>query len=103
MTWKVYLLRCSDDSLYCGTTTDIERRLHEHNHGIGARYTRSRLPVRLVWSSCDLTKSVAFKEEYRIKRLSKLLKEELVAGVSNLRKKPADGQTFESHPSKAEG
>ena len=83
MLWKVYLLRCSDDSLYCGATTDVERRLHEHNHGTGARYTRSRLPVRLVWSSCELTKSVAFKEEYRIKRLSKLMKEELVAGVSN--------------------
>ena len=83
MLWKVYLLRCSDDGLYCGATTDIELRLHEHNHGTGTRYTRSRLPVELVWSSCELTKSVAFKEEYRIKRLSKLIKEELVDGFSN--------------------
>ena len=83
MSWQVYLLRCSDNSLYCGVTTDIGRRLSEHNGGVGARYTRSRFPVRLVWSSGELTKSEAFKEEYRIKRLSKLLKEELVAGVSN--------------------
>jgi len=83
MCWRVYLLRCSDNSLYCGVTTDIERRLLEHNRGVGSRYTRTRLPVRLVWSSGELTKSEAFKEEYRIKRLSKLLKEELVAGVSN--------------------
>ena len=83
MLWRVYLLRCSDNSLYCGATTDIERRLTEHNLGVGSRYTRSRLPARLVWSSGELTKSEAFKEEYRIKRLSKLLKEELVAGVSN--------------------
>ena len=83
MSWRVYLLRCFDNSLYCGTTTDVERRLSEHNRGVGSRYTRTRLPVSLVWQSRDLTKSEAFKEEYRIKRLSKLLKEELVAGVSN--------------------
>ena len=64
MPWKIYLVRCSDDRLYCGTTTDLERRLHEHNQGTGARYTRSRVAVRLVWSSGELTKSVAFKEEY---------------------------------------
>ena len=75
MSWQVYLLPCSDNSLYCGTTTDIARRLFEHIEGVGARYTRSRLPVRLVWSSGKLTKSEAFKEEYRIKRLSKVMKE----------------------------
>ena len=83
MSWMVYLLRCSDDSLYCGATTDLDRRLREHNQGVGSRYTRSRLPVHLVWSSCELSKSEAFKEEYRIKRLSKLMKEELVDGASD--------------------
>ncbi|MCX5873087.1 MAG: GIY-YIG nuclease family protein [Deltaproteobacteria bacterium] len=83
-SWKVYLLRCSDGSLYCGTTTDIERRVQQHNQGVGSRYTRSRLPVRLVWSSRELSKSEAFKEEYRIKRISKDMKEQLVAvGVSH--------------------
>lgn len=77
-TWQVYLLRCSDLSLYCGTTTDLERRVQEHNQGVGSRYTKSRLPVRLVWSSRKLSKSAAFSEEYRIKRLSKVLKERMV-------------------------
>ncbi len=81
MCWRVYLLRCSDNSLYCGVTTDIERRLSEHNLGVGSRYTRTRLPVRLVWSSGELTKSEAFKEEYRIKRLSKVMKEEMSSSV----------------------
>lgn len=76
--WHVYLLRCSDGSLYCGVTTDLERRVREHNDGTGCRYTRSRRPIRLVWSAVRLTKSEAYKEEYRIKRLSKAAKEELV-------------------------
>ncbi|MCX5873041.1 MAG: GIY-YIG nuclease family protein [Deltaproteobacteria bacterium] len=80
-SWHVYLLRCSDGSLYCGTTTDIERRVHQHNQGVGSRYTRSRLPVCLVWSSRELSKSEAFKEEYRIKRLGKVAKERMMAEV----------------------
>lgn len=79
VSWKVYLLRCSDDSLYCGVTTEMDRRFQEHNQGVGSRYTRSRLPVRLVWSSGELSKSEAFSEEYRIKRMSKVMKEKLVA------------------------
>ena len=78
-SWQVYLLRCSDESLYCGATTDIDRRLRQHNQGVGSRYTRSRLPVRLVWSSGELSKSEAFREEYRIKRLSKVEKERMRA------------------------
>jgi len=79
MPWLVYILRCSDNSLYCGTTTDLERRVEAHNSGAGARYTRSRLPVQLVWHVQEGSKSVAFKEEFRIKRLSKSEKELLVA------------------------
>jgi putative endonuclease len=81
MYWRVYLLRCFDGSLYCGVTTDIERRLSEHNQGVGSRYTRTRLPVRLVWQSRELSKSEAFKEEYRIKRLSKVMKEAMSSSV----------------------
>ena len=83
--WYVYLLRCSDNSLYCGTTTDLQRRVQEHNDGTGSRYTRVRLPVRLVWSSQDLSKSEAFKEEYRIKRLGKAAKEMLVKSFGELK------------------
>jgi predicted GIY-YIG superfamily endonuclease/nucleoid DNA-binding protein len=79
MSWFVYLLRCSDNSLYCGTTTNLERRLTAHNAGTGARYTRSRLPVQLVWHVHAASKSDAFKEEFRIKRLHKSEKEQLLA------------------------
>ncbi len=78
MPWFVYILRCSDNSLYCGTTTDLEGRLRAHNSGIGARYTRSRLPVQLVWHLQATSKSEAFKEEFGIKRLHKAEKELLV-------------------------
>ncbi len=77
-TWFVYVLRCSDNSLYCGTTTDLDRRLQAHNTGTGARYTRSRSPVRLVWYRQAPSKSEAFREEFRIKRLRKAQKELLL-------------------------
>ena len=67
--WIVYLLRCSDNSLYCGISNDLESRLTDHNSGKGAKYTRSRKPVELVGSSHEMTKSEALKLEYRIKRL----------------------------------
>ncbi|MFH0957317.1 MAG: GIY-YIG nuclease family protein, partial [Pseudomonadota bacterium] len=90
MPWRVYLLRCSDNSLYCGATTDIERRLAEHNGGVGARYTRSMLPVRLAWQSRELSKSEAFREEYRIKRLSKVMKEGIIDAGGNKKKSPGE-------------
>jgi putative endonuclease len=67
--WTVYLVRCSDDSLYCGITNDLDNRLKNHNSGKGAKYTRSRRPVKLVGASPEMTKSEALKLEYRIKRL----------------------------------
>jgi putative endonuclease len=75
----VYLLRCADDSLYCGWTTDVERRVGEHGAGTGSRYTRSRRPVELaaVFEAAD--RSAALREEARIKRLSRSEKVELVA------------------------
>lgn len=67
----VYLLRCSDGSLYCGWTNDLERRLAAHNSGKGAKYTRGRRPVELVyWEECE-SKSAAMKREHEIKQLSR--------------------------------
>ncbi len=66
--WVVYLVRCCDMSLYCGITTDLERRLGEHNSGKGARYTRSRRPVSLVASASFPDRSIASKVEYRVKQ-----------------------------------
>ncbi len=67
--WVVYLVRCSDKSLYCGITNDLKNRLIEHNSGKGAKYTRSRRPVELLGVSPEMTKSEALKLEYRIKQL----------------------------------
>ncbi len=67
--WVVYLLRCSDGTLYCGVTNRLEYRLKQHNAGRGAKYTRSRTPVGLVGVSLAMTKSEAFKLEYRVKQV----------------------------------
>ena len=75
----VYLLRCADGSLYCGWTPDVEARLAAHRAGRGARYTRSRLPVELVWSAQVADRSAARREEARIKRLTRAEKLALLA------------------------
>jgi len=67
--WVAYLVRCSDNSLYCGISNDLKSRLLDHNSGKGAKYTRSRRPVKLVGVSSELTKSEALKLEYKIKQL----------------------------------
>lgn len=68
--WLVYLLKCADQSLYCGVTKDLAARLLKHNKGVASKYTRSRLPVEVVAARKGLTKSDAFKLEYQIKKLS---------------------------------
>ena len=68
MAWRVYLLRCADDSLYCGISKDLETRIAQHNAGKGAKYTRSRLPVKLVEASEELSQSDALKLEHAVKR-----------------------------------
>jgi putative endonuclease len=75
----VYLLRCADDSLYCGWTTDVERRLAAHDAGTASRYTRSRLPVELATVITVADRSAALREEARIKRLPRAAKLRLIA------------------------
>ena len=65
----VYLLRCADGTLYCGWSTDPERRLRQHQAGTASRYTRTRLPVELVYRREFANRSEAMREEARIKRL----------------------------------
>jgi len=74
--WCVYLLKCADETLYCGVTKDIKNRLKTHNEGKGAKYTRGRLPVTLVCFVEGLTKSDAYSMEYKVKRLPKYKKAE---------------------------
>jgi len=82
MAWTVYLARCHDGTLYTGITTDPERRLAEHNAGAGAAYTRSRLPVALVYCEVVVDRSSALQREHAIKQLSRAAKEALAAGNS---------------------
>lgn len=67
----VYLLRCADGSLYCGWTTDLPRRLRAHNAGRGAKYTRARRPVQLVYAETYAEKSAALSREWHLKKLSR--------------------------------
>lgn len=77
--WCVYILRCADGTLYTGISTDLAARLATHNAGKGARYTRSRLPVRLAWKKECATESVARKREAAIKRLTRQEKQLLIS------------------------
>ena len=78
MAW-VYLLRCADGTLYCGWTVDVERRLTAHEAGRASRYTRSRLPVALVWSERLPDRTAARRQEARIKALTRKGKLDLIA------------------------
>ena len=69
MNWYIYILECGDGSLYTGVTTDLDRRLAEHNTGRGSKYTAARLPVRLVFSERHADRSAAQKREASIKRM----------------------------------
>ena len=69
--WKVYILRCGDGSLYTGVTTDVAARLEAHRSGRGAKYTRSRLPMELVYTEDCPDKVTAFQREWQIKHLTR--------------------------------
>ena len=79
----IYLVRCSDDSLYCGWTTDLKRRIDAHNGHIpgGAKYTRGRRPVTLVYADSFHQKQEAQRREYAIKRMTKTKKLRLIKGA----------------------
>ena len=81
--WQVYLLQCADSSLYAGVTTDLARRIQQHNGQLpgGARYTRARRPVALVWSKACDSQSDAQQRERALRRLSREQKLALIAGV----------------------
>ncbi|MGN1234957.1 MAG: GIY-YIG nuclease family protein [Christensenellaceae bacterium] len=78
-----YLLECADQTLYCGYTNDPDRRLQSHNAKKGAKYTVSRLPVRLVYLESFATKEEAMSREWHIKRLSRSEKLSLIASAKN--------------------
>lgn len=85
--YYVYILKCCDGTLYTGIAVDVQKRLAVHNSGKGAKYTRSRLPVRLVYQETQPDKSAALKREIQIKKFSRAQKLQIIAQ-----------QTDEKHP-----
>jgi len=80
--WQVYMVRCNDGTLYTGITNDLEKRIKAHNSGKdGARYTRSRRPVKLVYSEKAGSKSAAAKLEYKIKKMPRAKKIEMIERI----------------------
>ena len=76
--WTVYILRCADGTLYTGIAPNVEKRLQKHNEGKGAKYTRGRTPVELVYREEHPNRAEASKREYQIKQLSRAEKLELI-------------------------
>jgi putative endonuclease len=80
--WQVYIIECKDGTYYTGATNDLKRRIDEHNNlNLGAKYTRARRPVKLVYSKRKKNKSAAMKEEARIKKMKRKEKIDLVKGL----------------------
>lgn len=78
LMFYVYILKCNDSTLYTGYTVDLNRRLESHNRGLGAKYTKSRLPVEIVYQEVFSSKSEAMKREMGIKKLSRAEKLNLI-------------------------
>jgi putative endonuclease len=79
LAWRLYVLRCGDGSLYCGISTDVDRRVAQHQAGTGARYTRGRGPLELLASWPIGSRSAALKAEVLFKGMSRSAKEKLVS------------------------
>jgi putative endonuclease len=83
MRWSVYIIRCTDDSLYTGITNDVHRRFHEHTSGLGAKYFRGRQPKELVYVETGHDRSSASKREFAIKKLPRPDKLQLLSSDLN--------------------
>ena len=83
MTWYVYMARCADGSIYCGISNDVDARIKTHNDGKGAKYTRARLPIKLVWKEAQQDKIAAMQREYEIKNIHRNRKLEMINDYQN--------------------
>lgn len=98
MSWFVYLVRCADHSLYTGVAKDVDRRVDEHNHSPkGAKYTRARRPVTLVYQEPCTSRQAACQREWQVKRLTRQAKLALIA------KQPAAAHKFDSETTQTPG
>ncbi|HJP35282.1 MAG TPA: GIY-YIG nuclease family protein [Gammaproteobacteria bacterium] len=80
--WHVYIVRCNDESLYTGVAKELDLRIAQHNAGVGAKYTRSRRPVTLVYWETAADRGAAQQREFAIKQLSPVAKRRLVQGAA---------------------
>ena len=90
-SWRVYILRCADDTLYTGMTNQLQGRLKAHNGARGAKYTRARQPVILVWSMRCRSRGSALSLEYAVKQLTRCQKQALIAAAGTARRKMVNG------------
>ena len=79
--WYLYILRCGDGTFYTGITTDVDKRLEAHRSGRGAKYTRGRAPLEVIYRECCGTHSDALKRELEVKRMSREEKQTLIFSV----------------------
>lgn len=86
MSNYTYIVKCSDGTLYCGWTNDLEKRIAAHNAGTGAKYTKTRRPVQLVYREVFETREEAMSREWHIKQLTRQQKEELISGQKYFKK-----------------
>jgi len=93
--WYVYLLICSDNSLYCGITNDLRKRMSTHAQGKGAKYTRGRLPVQLIYTEKVKSKSAALKREFQIKALPRRQKCNLIKEWPDMLIKTKENMRFD--------
>lgn len=84
MDWKIYIIQCSDDSLYTGISNDIEKRFKDHLNGSGAKYFRGREPKEIVYVEEGHSRSSANKRELEIKKMTRSKKDQLINSESNL-------------------
>ena len=89
MNWQVYIILCSDATLYTGITNDVERRWRQHSDGQGAKYFRGRTPLELVYLESGHSRSSALRQEARIKKLTRADKERLIRSSVNEAGSPA--------------
>ena len=76
--YYVYIVNCNDNTFYCGYSNNVEKRVDVHNKSLGAKYTKTRLPVKLIYTECFDSKSEAMKREYQIKQLTRQQKLKLI-------------------------
>ncbi|MCH9025079.1 MAG: GIY-YIG nuclease family protein [candidate division Zixibacteria bacterium] len=78
--WYLYMVRCADDTIYTGISIDVQARIDKHNRGRGAKYTSTRLPVKLIYYESQPDRISAMKREIQVKRWSRSMKENLARG-----------------------